>query len=202
MCGHVRLRHGCVSACRYPMLVGGSDTTWTRVRRQSAVWGVVACTEFPIGGRGLWLAVGVSLSAFARQPFAHSLALWYKSHLARSPGSVMIAVGSRSSEPVTALNKDLAVPATSSVARFVDTSKANDLSLPRQARQASVPTPASHRASHLSGGRFSTLSAAHSLLQVACAERKSSTSRSTTTTSTMSGQIDSSVSTSSDCWLH
>ena len=41
MCGHVRLRHGCVSACRYPMLVGGSDTTWTRVRRQSAVWGVL-----------------------------------------------------------------------------------------------------------------------------------------------------------------
>ena len=58
--------------------------------------GVVACTEFPIGGRGLWLAVGVSLSAFARQPFAHSLALWYKSHLARSPGSVMVAVGSLS----------------------------------------------------------------------------------------------------------
>ena len=65
MCGHVRLRHGCVSACRCPMLVGGSDTTWTRVRRQSAVWGALWRVPSSLLGDedSGWLSA-VSLSAF------------------------------------------------------------------------------------------------------------------------------------------
>ena len=61
------------SVCRCPMLVGGSDTAWTRVRRQSAVWGGAWSVSYlPNRGCGLWLVRQASASHSSAKPFAHS----------------------------------------------------------------------------------------------------------------------------------
>ena len=61
------------SVCRCPMLVGGSDTAWTRVRRQSVVWGGAWSVSYlPNRGCGLWLVRQASASHSSAKPFAHS----------------------------------------------------------------------------------------------------------------------------------
>ena len=61
------------SECRCPMLLGGSDTAWTRVRRQSAVCGGAWSVSYlPNRGCGLWLVRQASASHSSAKPFAHS----------------------------------------------------------------------------------------------------------------------------------
>ena len=92
-------------------------------------------------------------------------------------------------------------PAVFQAARVVDTSDANDQNITRQERHQPVRTPASPRASHDRARLRTTAADSARHLQTACHARKSSTPNKpniTTTTTTMSGKIDSSVSTSSD----